>query len=82
MQYRGKYGTSRIGGKPVHGGITVFQDLVPALHGCRLEKPTGAISQRENADITSLLNNPLLKWDSHQQARDFSRGLLTSVSRK
>ena len=79
MQYHGEYGTPRIGSKPVHGGITVFQDLVSALQSCRLEKPTGAIPQRENAGIMSLLNNPLLKWDSHQQACDFSRGLLTRI---
>ena len=78
MQYHGEYGTPRTGGKPVHDGITVFRDLVPALQGCRLEKPAGAISQKENAGITSLLNNPLLKWDLHQQASDFSCELLTT----
>ena len=46
MQYHEKYGTSRIGSKPVHDGITVFQDLVPALQGCRLGKPAGAISKK------------------------------------
>jgi len=43
MQCRGENGTPRIGGKPVHGGKTVFLNSVPALQGCRLEKSAGAI---------------------------------------
>ena len=80
MQYHGEYGTPRTGGKPVHDGIIVFQDLVPALQGCGLENPQVPSLKRENAGIMSLLNNPLLKWDSHQQARNFSRGLLTDLA--
>ena len=60
----------------MHDDISVFLDLLPVLQCWGLEIPTGAISQKENTGIMSLLDNPQLKWNLHQQVCDFSCGLL------
>lgn len=77
MQYRRDKRYPCPGGKPVHGGKTVFLSLVPALQG----HGTGKIPEchpKGNAGIVLLLNHSFRKTTACEtQARDFSHGFLT-----
>ena len=51
----------RTGGKPVHGGKTVFLDLVSALQGHGTGKTSRSAIPHGNTDITSPLEFPAAK---------------------
>lgn len=64
MQSHGDQRDLRTGGKPVHGGKTVFLDLVSALQGHGTGKTSRSAIHYWNADIASPLEPPAINLNA------------------